>query len=335
MTAVLHAGACLSLSGRFAQFGRQAADGLQLWAEQHGAELTIADDESDPEALVLRLWALAPDANLLFGPYSTVLMRAAIPVAEQEGRLLFNHGGSGGRLDVPGRVVNILTPARRYADPFVGLLAEAGHARLFTTTGRGAFGRDVIEGAAEAARAAGVAVAGLDFDNPPVGIWDLLSAGVYEDDVAAVRHARALANPPRRLCSVAAGVASFAEDAGNSEGVYGIGQWAPGASGPVDVGMAEAEFLAAWRDRFDAIPDYPGVQAYAAGVIAEAAIRATGSTEPGDLWRMLTALDCTTVFGRFRIDPASGVQVGHESVLTRWRNGVSAVVVGGRTADSY
>lgn len=316
---MIRAGACLSLSGRFAPFGTQAVRGLRLWADAAGAELTVLDDASEPAVLTERLAALAPEVEVLFGPYSTVLMRAAIPIARQAGQLLFNHGGSGGDLSRPGEVVNVLTPARRYADPFITHLAEIGGGPLFTTTGRGAFGRDVTGGAAEAARAAGIRTGVLDPERPPAGQWDLISAGVYEDDVAAVRQARAMANPPRHICSVAAGVASFAGGVADPEGVYGIGQWAPGAVRTVDAGMDETAFLDAWSDRYGGTPDYPAVQAYAAGVIADAAGAGAG-------WGAVAGLDVTTVFGRFRLDAATGEQVGHASVLTRWRGGMAVPV---------
>jgi len=320
---VIRAGACLSLTGRFAPFGTQAANGLRLWADTAGAELAVLDDESEPAVLTERLAGLAPEVDVLFGPYSTVLMRAAIPVAAAAGRLLFNHGGSGGNLSRPGEVVNVLTPARRYAEPFIAHLMQVCGGPLFTTTGRGAFGRDVTGGAAEAARAVGIRAEVLDADRPPVGEWDLISAGVYEDDMAAVRQARAMANPPRYVCSVAAGVASFAGDANDAEGVYGIGQWAPGAVRTVAAGMDEDAFLGAWNDRYGGAPDYPAVQAYAAGVIADAA-------GPGATWGTVAELDVTTVFGRFRLDAASGEQIGHAPVLTRWQGGEAQVLDLGR-----
>lgn len=311
---MIRAGACLSLSGRFAPFGNQAANGLRLWADESGAELTVLDDQSEPAVLAERLTALALEVDVLFGPYSTMLMRAAIPVARQAGRLLFNHGGSGGDLSHPGEVVNVLTPARRYAEPFITHLDRIGGGPLFTTTGRGAFGRDVTGGAAEAARAAGIHADALDPERPPAGQWDLISAGVYEDDVAAVRQARVMANPPRRICSVAAGVASFAGDVGDAEGVFGIGQWVPDAVRAVDAGMDGAAFLSVWSDRYGGAPDYPAVQAYAAGVIADVA-------GPGAPWDTVAGIDVTTVFGRFRLDAATGEQIGHASVLIRWHGG--------------
>lgn len=315
----LRAAACLSLTGRFAPFGRQAADGLRLWADHAGAELTVVDDESDAAVLADRLPALAALTGLLFGPYSTVLMRAAIPIAERSGRLLFNHGGSGNTPGPAGRVVDVLTPASRYAEPFITVLTDDGRAPLYTAVRRGRFGRDVITGGTGAATAAGIEVCTLDLDNPPQGPWDLLSAGVYEDDIATVRAARSLPCPPRRLCSVAAGVARFADDVEEPDGTYGIGQWAPRtAGGPVDAGLDEQALLAAWRDSHGGTPDYPGVQAYAAGLIAARAAEDAGTTEPDPLWRAVSALDLNTVFGRFQLDPATGEQTGHQAVLTRW-----------------
>lgn len=316
---MIRAGACLSLSGRFAPFGAQAANGLRLWAAEAGVELVVVDDESEPAVLEARMPGLAANVNLLFGPYSTLLARAAAAFAQRQGLLLFNHGGSGGRLNIPGCVVNVLTPADRYAAPFVAHLAETGLERLYTHCEFGRFGREVTAGAGRDARAVGIQVDSLDFDAPPSGPWCLLSAGVYEDDVASVNRAQALPNPPRIVCSVAAGVASFNNDVDDAEGVFGIGQWAAGASGAVDAGMDEREFLTAWRGRFGGVPDYPGVQAYAAGVVAAAA-------GLGPRWDAVATLDLTTVFGRFRVDAATGEQTGHAAVLTRWQGGSPLIV---------
>jgi len=321
----MRAGACLSLSGRFAAFGRQAADGLRLWADQDGVDLTVLDDESDVKVLKQRLPGLAAEVDLLFGPYSTVLMRAAMEIAAENRRLLFNHGGSGGRLD-GGQVVNVLTPARRYALPFVALLERTFYVPLFVATRRGAFGRDVVDGAVQAAEAKGRDVRAFEVDSPPTGVWNLLSAGVYEDDVATVLAAQRLLTPPRLVCSVAAGVRDFGRDVETSDGVFGIGQWAPGLNTSVDLGMDEPTFLAEWRRRFGAEPDYPAVQAYAAGLIAAASVRSAGSVDAERLWQELVTLDVRTVFGRFRLDPETGEQTGHESVLTLWRRGQQTLV---------
>jgi ABC-type branched-subunit amino acid transport system substrate-binding protein len=52
----LRLGACLSLTGRYGRFGRQAAFGLRAWQRLSGdgVELEIVDDASDPERLARR-----------------------------------------------------------------------------------------------------------------------------------------------------------------------------------------------------------------------------------------------------------------------------------------
>ena len=48
MAGQLRIGACLSLSGKFAQFGRQAARGLEVWRSlDGGADVLVEDDCSD------------------------------------------------------------------------------------------------------------------------------------------------------------------------------------------------------------------------------------------------------------------------------------------------
>ena len=61
-------------------------------------------------------------------------------------------------------------------------------------------------------------------------------------------------------------------------------------------------------------PDYPAAQAYAACLIAQRCPEEAGAGDES-LWRAAWALDCGTFFGRFHIDSATGLQVGHETVL--------------------
>jgi ABC-type branched-subunit amino acid transport system substrate-binding protein len=122
----LRVGACMSLSGRFSRFGRQAARALEVWASLDGeAEVLIEDDASDVCRLRAALPGVAARSDLLSGPYSTMLMRAAGDMAAEAGWLVWNHGGSGDDVETahPGHVVSVLTPTSRYAEPFLSHLA--------------------------------------------------------------------------------------------------------------------------------------------------------------------------------------------------------------------
>jgi len=328
---MLTVGACLSLSGRFARFGRQAAAGLQAWRSHTGGDavaVRICDDGSDNARLAAGLGELAADCDLLLGPYSTGLLRAAGPVVAQRGCLLFNHGGSGDDVQAqcPGRIVSVLAPTSRYAVPFVG--SRPADVPLWVVHGPGAFARQVAAGAVSEARrreaeTVAVAATGRWTDGVPER-WDLFSAGRFEDDVAIVRAALACPRPPRTICSIAAGVRDFATEVADVEGVYGIVQWAAGravqTAGPW-VGPDERRFLAAYRDLDKGEPDYVAVQAAAAAAIAVRCATTAASVAPDALWSAAVALRAETMLGAFAIDPVSGAQVALEPVLVRWRDG--------------
>jgi ABC-type branched-subunit amino acid transport system substrate-binding protein len=158
----LRIGACLSLTGRFAQFGRQAALGLEAWRSLDGpAAVIVEDDQSDRRTLEALLPGVAERCDVLLGPYSTFLMRAAGRIAADSGRLIWNHGGSGDDVEQahPGHVVSVLTPTSRYAEPFLRHIASSdqGPRDLYIVQGPGSFGRQVAEGAATMAQRGGVA----------------------------------------------------------------------------------------------------------------------------------------------------------------------------------
>ncbi len=131
-------GACLSLSGRYARFGTQAARALDVWRSLDGhADLVIEDDRSDPQVLGGTLHRVAAAADVLLSPYSTQLVRAAAAMASAEGWLLWNHGGSGDDVEnsYAGHVVSLLTPASRYAEHFIRERIRPHNAPVFTRGG--------------------------------------------------------------------------------------------------------------------------------------------------------------------------------------------------------
>jgi ABC-type branched-subunit amino acid transport system substrate-binding protein len=329
VTARLRIGACLSLSGRFAQFGQQAAAGLKAWAALDGrADLVVEDDRSDKDTFRACLPAVAARCDLLLGPYSTILMRAAGDMAAAEDWLIWNHGGSGDDVEEahPGHVVSVLTPTSRYAEPFLRHIAGDDARELVITCGPGSFGRQVTSGAEKIARQLGVravrVAAGDQLPPPDVpGEWDLFSAGVFEQDAELVGKAQRLAVPPRRICAIAAGVREFGRVTDDPEGVFGIAQWFPGSGTTEALGPGEDEFVRAYSAANGTLPDYPAVQAAAGAALAVHCAGLAGSTRREALWAAATSLDTSTLFGAFGINPRNGVQEKHQTVLVRWTGG--------------
>jgi ABC-type branched-subunit amino acid transport system substrate-binding protein len=251
-------------------------------------------------------------------------------MAAESGWLMWNQGGSGDDVEGahPGHVVSVLTPTSRYAEPFLHWLAsEPGERRvLCIAAGPGSFGRQVADGAEAIARRLRIETFRVAADDqiPPPGMpagWDLLSAGVFEQDAGLVSQVLRSAGPPRQLCAMAAGVREFGRVVDDPDGVFGIAQWFPGRGHDAALGPAEGEFLGAYADRTGSVPDYPAVQAVAAAVLASHCVRLAGNTSRAEVWAAAAGLQTSTLFGGFRIDPASGAQVEHQTVLVRWTGG--------------
>ncbi len=323
-------GACLSLSGRYARFGTQAARALDVWRSLDGdVDLVIEDDRSDPQIVGPALRRVAATVDVLLSPYSTQLVKAAATMASAEGWLLWNHGGSGDDIENSsvGHLVSLLTPASRYSEQFIQRALNDKDIELWIVHGKGSFGRQVAEGAYRGAQHAGIRTRRLMHGEvwpprPPNEPWTLFSAGTFEQDVATVRRARDLSSPPATICAVAAGVREFASEVEHPEGIYGVGQWFPGAvaDGPA-IGPSEATFLAAYTDHTNKRIDYPGVQAVAGAALAAYCARRAGTIAREPLWAQAAALDTETLFGGFKIDPVTGAQVKHKAVLVRWADG--------------
>jgi ABC-type branched-subunit amino acid transport system substrate-binding protein len=326
-SAPLRVGACLSLSGRFGQFGRQAAAGLEIWQQLTGhADLLIEDDRSDPRQLETVLPSVAARCDLLLGPYSSLLMRTAGRIASDAGLLLWNHGGSGDEAAWPGHVVSVLTPTADYFRPFIARLQQETPCHgLRIAQGKGTFGKQVAEGAEALARANGITVQRFDADSVfadgPDEDWVLLTAGTFEHDIAVVNRALDLAQQPQLICAVAAGVRAFRQAVQHPDGIFGIAQWFPGSLPEAEAGPAEDEFVAKYSRLQGTPPDYPAVQAAATAALAVHCARTSGSTALQSLWTAAAALDTSTMFGPFTINPVTGAQTGHNTILVEWSNG--------------
>jgi ABC-type branched-subunit amino acid transport system substrate-binding protein len=313
-------GAVLSLTGRFARFGLQAARGRRIWSAMTGAaELHIEDDGGERSRVIPALEALAGRCDVLLGPYSTVLMRSACAFAKDSGRLVWNHGGSGDDIQTsaPGHVLSVLTPTSRYAEPFIQLIAERHpDSTVRFVQGKGSFGRQVIGGARDVARRLGVPVV-------DEGGTALFTAGSFEEDTALITGARAEGRLPPLVGTVAAGVREFARAVDDPDGIFGVAQWFPGQDRASSsyIGPAEGDLVAAYVRSVGSPPDYPAIQAIATAALAVHCVQEAGSTTVKDLWAAAAALRAQTLFGEFSIDGATGVQLGHRMALVRWRSG--------------
>jgi branched-chain amino acid transport system substrate-binding protein len=142
----LSVGLSLSLSGAYAAMGRQAEVAIKLFVDDlnsgggvnvggraHELALRCFDDRSDSRrcAEIYRALCGADRVDLLLGPYSSRLARAAAPIAEAAGMVMLNHGGADDGLYTQGMrmLVGVLSPASDYFVAFARLLVELKSSR--------------------------------------------------------------------------------------------------------------------------------------------------------------------------------------------------------------
>lgn len=311
------------LSGPLQRYGRATALALRLWAQRfaypNDVRVQIVDAHPDAAAATREAESTKPD--LFFGAYGSGPMAR---VAATTSRLVWNHGGA--HIGDGDHVVPILAPAETYFSGALEVLRQADPAvhRVRLLHGDTGFGRGVARGAEESASRLG-----LDVDTAalPAELSDadvLLVAGRFSDEIDVAR--RALPGRWRAAGFVSAGVREILAPLGTlREGLIGPAQWLLAAAPRPDEGPTAAEFAAAYRAATHGDPPYPAAQAFAAAVLAARCLRDAGRSDDSALMAAARRLDCTTLFGRFRLDSA-GRQVGHRVLTVQWQNGHRVVV---------
>jgi branched-chain amino acid transport system substrate-binding protein len=328
------------LTGSLAPFGQACVTGLTLWAEYAaqlpapwtGVELVVRDSGRVVAASIAAALHMQPD--VLFGPYGSNTMLAA---ARATKHVIWNHGGATSRLSLPAfpQVINVLSPASTY---FMAVLqairAFDTHATtvslLHTTSG---FGRDVALGAISAASTLKFKLQSIPFEPqhaleavplvPPADI--LLVVGNFADELAVAPIL--LTRTWRAAAFVGAGVEEVLAQLGNKrEGLLGPAQWLASATLEPDEGPDADWFVTHYRDVAGIDPSYPAAQAFAAGLLCARCLRDSGRSDDTAQLAAAHQLVCTTLYGAFRLDPLTGLQVGHQIVVVQWQDGVRRVV---------
>ena len=342
-------GAALSLSGGNVRQARMAAAGLVQAVEDARRaggvtvegrallpRLALLDDGGTAKGLRHALDLLA-GADLLIGPYGSGLAAEAGHWAAEQGRVVWNHGGSADEVETLPRLVSVASPTSRYLAAVLTAVADdLPGGRVLIGAGAGSFGRAAARGAIEAAAARGMEI--VDVVSPgavpdQVDADVLLLAGSFDEDVTVLRR---LQGRPRAVAAVAGGLREFAEAVGarRCEGILAPSQWEEGMRLRPDVGPPSVDVLRTLRFRMapglapgtaGAHVEYPAAQAYAAVVIALRCVAETGGFDDEALLAAARTLHCTTFFGRFGLG-ADGCQADHAIVVVQWQNGAKCIV---------
>ena len=283
--------------------------------------------------------------DVLLGPYSSGLTLKAVAVAQKYRCVLWNHGGASEVIHglESEWVVSVLSPASLYFRSVIDMVRQtqllaSGVAIVHSTAG--AFPREVATGAERYCREAGRGpIRGYPYE---AGTTDfgpvlrklrsvqpdvILSVGRIEDDLQFVSQLVRSGVSAGTVGVIAAPLTMFGESLGDAaEGIVGPSQWEPRSAVEADYGPSTQEVLRSFESRRAFGIDYPMAQAYAGCLVAQRCIEEAGSLDNAALREVAGRLDFTTFYGLFRIEPATGRQLGHLMPVVQWRNGQKVVV---------
>jgi branched-chain amino acid transport system substrate-binding protein len=355
MSRALRLGVATSLSGPYAPFGGQVAEGFRCYVrdvnrgagiqvDSHEArpiELFVEDDRSDAEVLQERLRKLIrlDRIDLVFGPYGSGLTLAAAGVASSFGAVLWNHGGASDEIHerYPKACIGVLSPASTYLAAVLDMIEGVAPPvlRVALVHGETGFGAEVARGVLEWVARRGCAVwrracrpgdagaieaAAVDLCAEESDV--VLGAGRFEDDVALADALWRRRPKTRAVALVAAGIDRFREAlGGRSDGFLAPSQWDSSARIAVDFGPTAEAVAASYGSGTNLPLDYPAAQAYAAALVAQWCVERSRSLDSERIREAASRARLTTFYGRFGIDPENGRQIGHEILVTRWRRG--------------
>ncbi len=330
--------------------------GIKVGDHTYKLKLKYYDDQSKKD-LVPTLYnkLITQDkANFLLAPYSSGLTGAAAPIAEQNHVVMISHGGASDAIFEKGYkyIVQVLTPASKYfASTLTLIKKEIPDAKIAFIYENSAFSLAVIKGAGQIAKDLGLEVVynnsyekgTTDFapyvqDAMSAGANVLIGGGHFQDGQQLITTAKNLGWKLKFIGILVAPAQPNFPDAVGVDAAIGVSapaQWHTSVSyspnnvpsGYVWAGPTKDEWLAEFNNltqNYDACkgikaPAYQAAEAGASIVFLAEAIKAAGSLNGDDVRAAMNNLALYTFFGKLKIDPATGKQIGHEMVIIQWQ----------------
>lgn len=348
-------GVTVSLTGKYAKFGKEELNGIQMWVEDLnsrgallGRKVRVVhyDDKSDrKESARLYERLITKDrVDLLLGPYSSGLTLAASDVAEKHQFPMLTTGAASSKIWARGykNIFGLETPAIHYMDLVVELLHKGGVDRIGLFYAGTDFPREVAEGVRTQAAKYGLTIVfDEEYNKDSTTFSDLVGrmartqpevviGGTYlKDSVAFVRAAKKSSLSPKAyVFTVGPAVREFGDKLGtDAEGMMGVVQWIRSARIP-----KAQDFSYRYKEKYGYNAGQHAVYGYGAGQTLEAAVRLAGSLDKDKLREQLRTLKFRSLFGHYRVDE-NGMQVAKKSLVLQWQDDRRRLVLPKRLAE--
>tara|TARA_B100000029_G_scaffold516565_1_gene631185 strand:- start:73514 stop:74557 length:1044 start_codon:yes stop_codon:yes gene_type:complete len=330
--------------------GKSAYEGIRTWVDRMNQskevwpnndirfQLLAYDDQSNSKGVRRNLAKLIEEdnADIIIGPYSTNLIKTAAFICNEKKKLLWNHGGASAELHNQG--YQLLVSSNVSCDKYLAGLGKVlpmleypkvKICRIFDPAGEFSCSvtNSALIGLEERYGAERLSVRDI-FNRPDhmdevffeINAFDpdiIVYVGSYLQDIEFVGSLSRLQIHCDAICVGAAGLDQFWSSVGESGNmVIGPSQWESGIQKNINYGPD----LSGVGVQMDAV-DYVFMQAYGIGLIIEYCLSKCHSTDDRVLREFLNSVEIETIFGKFRIDPLNGRQIGHQVSLVQWDSG--------------
>jgi branched-chain amino acid transport system substrate-binding protein len=331
-------GAVVSQTGAHARLAEDYRNGLLLWQEEVNAaggllgrkvELRLKDDGSEAPRTGRAYAELVDEgAQVLIGPYGSAATLTASSEAERARRVLLNAAGPSSQVHKrsPRYVVQTAPPYVAYAEGPLEVARKRGAESVYILGRDDAASREMAEAAlAQSAR--------LGFRQVKLAIYpgttnDFLpqlyeamavqadawiAFGETRDGADMVKTLKRHGYVPKLVYTRASPDPRFIQLIGqDAEHVLGSEEY--------DARFARGEnprFVKAYKGKWSSVPGAIAAVGYTAGTVLAAAAARAGSVEADKLRAALGELQVDTLLGRYRIDPATGAQIGMKPVVVQ------------------
>ena len=330
-----------------------------IYVKEEGKKIPVKviwyDTKSDKDTTIKLTEKLINEdkVHFLLGPYGSSLTLASAAITEKYGKLMFSHSGASDKIWSQGYryVIGVLTPSSYYYKSTMELLASLTPKakRVALITEDNPFNLSIRKGIKRWAKQLGFEVVFDEvYPTPPSDLSPILSKvkRLEPDAILASCHFKDGALLAKQAAELKVYTKFFAlgsapstvewwSAVGPAGAQYTIAtsQWEPiDAPDPNKFSnwygpkMTGKQFNEWYKKRWGKTTDFRGTQAFAAGLVLQWGIENAGSLNTDKVRKALNRMDIMTFYGKQKIDPKTGIQVGHGMVSAQWQDGKKVVV---------
>jgi branched-chain amino acid transport system substrate-binding protein len=341
-------GAVVSESGPLADLAADYRRGLLAWQDTVNAgggllgrsvDLKLVDDGSEA-ARTGPLYAelvQVDKAELLIGPYGSAATRVAGAEAERQRRVMVNGAGPAQVVQRGGShyLFQVSAPYGAYGEGVLALAKARGLKRLYILardeigtlemaegTRLAAVAQGFIAGAVESYKSSTLNFEPLVQKARAAGAEGWIAFGEVRDAAEMVKTFKKIGYAPQLFFARRSSAPEFVKLVGqDAEFALGLSEY-----GPRWKTASNEEFVAAFSAKWSAPPSAAAAEAWAAATVLAEAVRRAGSFAQDAVRAELGRIEAQTVLGPYRVDTASGEQLGIRPAVTQIQRGRAQVV---------